>query len=306
MRMPRVKPDQSLTYFHVMTRTCQQAFNLDEKTCPGFKETCHQIISAMASIYHVQIFAWVYMDNHIHLALSVSKPDCCEEDIRTRYEKLQQHLKYPRPWRSWYLDRYYSRFTDLSRFMWEINMRIALAYNRRFQTKGHFWGGRFKSKVLENEDALLRVMAYIEQNPVKAKLCQVPSQYPYCSAGRAKRKLRAGKMTQPRVPAIGPFKKMSGRFRAECYVMWMDHQSRLLLGKVPLGQSPPEITAILLGERECEEWRKAFARGAPSDWRTQSYGSTEFERHIKQLERRRRQALDHQMYLKQQKQESGS
>ena len=253
-----------------MTRTCQQAFNLDQEHSPGFKETCRQIISEMAEIYHVDINSWVTMSNHVHLALSVRKPERNAADIQSRYERLQDHLKDPKPWRDWYVKKYYKRFTDLSWYMWEVNLRMAKAYNRLHKTSGHFWGGRFKSKVLEDEAALLRVMTYIEQNPVKAGMCEVPSDFPDCSAGWAKLELENDEAAIPKIPAVGPFKRVEGRERAMRYVAWMDYQTRVIIGGEFNVQPPAEIATLILPEDQIEVWRKDFEEGRPTDWRPES------------------------------------
>ncbi|CAM2063784.1 Transposase [Sulfidibacter corallicola] len=200
-RRPRIKPQQPVTRYHVMTRTAQQAFYLSDQWVPGFKDRCLQIIEAMADIYYVDLFAWVLMDNHYHLCIEVRRPDICAMDIQARYERLQEHKTSPRPWRTEYVDRYYRRFTDLSRFMAEINLRMTRAFNKACGTSGHMWGGRFKSKIIENDESMLRVMTYIEQNPVRAGICQRPSEYEWCSAGNCHQRLAMGRSTT--VPAVG-------------------------------------------------------------------------------------------------------
>lgn len=265
MRFPRIKPDSPETFFHVMTRTAQKAFYLSESNHPGFKQVVHRIIHSMAEVYYVQIFAWVYMDNHTHLALSVKKPELDAADVRARFEKLQAYNQQPQHWRHWYLRKTYQRFTDLSWFMWEINRRITVTYNKRQGTTGHFWGGRFKSKIIENERAPLRVMTYIEQNPVRAKLCERPSQYPWCSAGRAHQALEAQKA--PRVPAIDIFRKRNGEKRAWAYVFWMDHQADLINHPQRRRQAPPRgIIELCLKDKEVATWQRDFQEDKPSDW----------------------------------------
>ena len=284
-----------------MTRTCQQAYNLDEEFCPGFKETCHQIITDMSEIYHVDIHSWTIMSTHYHLAISIEKPECDLEDIRTRYERLQERLKQPKPWRDWYLQKYYKRFTDLSWVMWDINMRIALAYNLLHKTTGHFWGARFKSKILEDDAALLAVCLYIEQNPVKAGICELPSEFPYCSAARVKQELENDEESVPKTPAIGAFKKLEGRIRAWCYVQWVDYQTRVILGGEANIQPPEEIAELILPADKMEAWKKDFASGGPVNWRTQSYGSKEFEERIQKKELERQREFAHQQYLESRK-----
>ena len=275
MRMPRFKPNQPKTFFHVMTRTAQKAFYLAESYDAEMKPEVDRIIRSMAQVYYVEIFAWVLMDNHIHLALSVKKPEKDPEDIQARFLQLQDHLKHPKPWRECYLDRTYDRFTDLSWFMWEINRRIALAHNHKHESAGHFWGGRFKSKIIENEKALLKVMTYIEQNPVRAKLCQKPSEYRWCSAGATQNSIK--KELTTKVPAIDVFRNIASQDRANAYVLWMDRQAELILHPgQQTEQPPPDIHKICLNGIELAGWRTEFHEGTPSDWSSQAFGTAEF------------------------------
>jgi len=68
--------------------------------------------------------------------------------------------------------------------MKELNETIARYLNMRNQTRGHVWGDRFKSVLIENGRGLLACMAYVELNGVRAGLCSRPSEYRWCSVGR--------------------------------------------------------------------------------------------------------------------------
>ena len=88
----------------------------------------------------VTILAWCLMPTHYHLAL------------RTGRLPL---------WRSLRL----------------IQGRFALAHNRRHRTLGPLWQGRYKARLVEDQSALDRLIAYIHLNPVKAGLVRSPAAY---------------------------------------------------------------------------------------------------------------------------------
>jgi REP element-mobilizing transposase RayT len=203
-----------------MTRTAQKLYFLRRGS---FKQTLDSLIKTLASIYYVDLHAHSIMDNHYHLALSVNKPEKNAEDIKRRFEAYQALLKHPKTWNDDDLEKYYQRFTDLSKFMWELNRRSAVKFNTINDTAGHLWGGRFKSVLVEDEGALLNVINYIEQNAVRAGMVEKPSDYAFCTAGQIKRDLSQGK--SPKVPKIGWFRDIPGedRTRGRAYIAWHDY-----------------------------------------------------------------------------------
>ena len=69
---------------------------------------------------------------------------------------------------------YRKRLSDVSWFMKCLNEPIAKRANREDNCTGHFWEARFKSHGLPTEEALLSCMAYVDLNPVRAKMATTP------------------------------------------------------------------------------------------------------------------------------------
>ena len=75
-------------------------------------------------------------------------------------------------------ERYLSRMRDLSVFMRELKQRFTQWHNKRAKRKGPLWQDRFKSVVVQNSESALRtIAAYIDLNPVRAKLVADPKDY---------------------------------------------------------------------------------------------------------------------------------
>ena len=83
-------------------------------------------------------------------------------------------------------EKYARRMYNLSQFTKTLKERIAMVYNRERRREGSFWRGRFHSQLLE-DDAKVRalVAAFGDLAAVRAKAASSPSEYAWCSFGRA-------------------------------------------------------------------------------------------------------------------------
>ncbi len=95
--------------------------------------------------YAVDIHAWVFMTNHVHLLMTPHSADSISRCMQR-------------------LGRHYVRF-----------------FNHRYRRTGTLFEGRFKSSIVQNERYFLACQRYIELNPVRAGMVADPANYSWSS-----------------------------------------------------------------------------------------------------------------------------
>lgn len=70
---------------------------------------------------------------------------------------------------------------NLSIGMRQLNGVYAARFNRRHDRAGHLFEGRFKAYLVEKDAYALGVARYVVLNPVRARLCSHPGEWPWSS-----------------------------------------------------------------------------------------------------------------------------
>ena len=70
----------------------------------------------------------------------------------------------------------------VSDIMHSIKSYTAHFANELLERKGRFWAKEYFDRYIRDQRHFANTIAYIENNPVKAKLCKAPAQWPYSSA----------------------------------------------------------------------------------------------------------------------------
>jgi len=82
-------------------------------------------------------------------------------------------------------DKYLRRMWSLSSYMKALKQRFTQWYNGKHARKGGLWEDRFKSVLVEDGHAARVMSAYIDLNPVRAKMVKTPSDYTWCGWAQA-------------------------------------------------------------------------------------------------------------------------
>ena len=197
-RPNRIKLDGE-GFYHVIDRIAHREFLLRDERI----KTWLLDLMRMAAVFSgVDVCTYVFMDNHLHLCVHVPEAGEIDEQtvvervgalygephaaaLRTELERLRVAGMEADAVRM--LDRLRARMGDLSEFMKTFKQRVTQWYNRELGHEGTLWSGRFKSVLLEKDDAVRAVSNYIHCNPVRAKMVESAEDYRWSGLGAAAR-----------------------------------------------------------------------------------------------------------------------
>ena len=178
-------------YYHCISRCVRRAYlcGEDKYTEKSFEHRRQWVVERMhylASLFSIDICAYAIMSNHYHLVLHVdekSSENLNHEEVCERWCQLYSKPVLVERWQAdqtiseaenkaalAIIEGWRGRLADISWFMRCLNEFIARKANKEDECSGRFWEGRFKSQALLDEDALLTCMAYVDLNPVRAKM----------------------------------------------------------------------------------------------------------------------------------------
>lgn len=189
-------------YYHCIGRCVRRAFlcGFDEFSGNSFEHRRQWIvdrINHLTATFAIDVCAYAVMSNHYHLVLRLSpgKSTCwSQSEVIERWQNIYSGGELVRAYQSgeplseaerFALDSktelWRERLSDLSWFMRCLNEHIAVLANKEDECTGRFWEGRFKSQALLDEAALITCMAYVDLNPIRAKLAEQPETSNYTS-----------------------------------------------------------------------------------------------------------------------------
>ncbi|HNP35182.1 MAG TPA: transposase [Woeseiaceae bacterium] len=195
MTLPRsVQINPEFTpYYHCVSRCVRRAFLCGEDPVTGFnfEHRRHWIearILELAEIFAIDVCAYAVMNNHYHLVLRLNvnrQTVWTDNEVTMQWQRLHalpdnfdclDTLATQRQIAIWR-----ERLGSISWFMKSLNEPLARWANKEDGCKGRFWEGRFRSQALLDDAALLKCMAYVDLNPVRARIADTPEESNYTS-----------------------------------------------------------------------------------------------------------------------------
>jgi REP element-mobilizing transposase RayT len=190
-------------YYHCISRCVRRAFlcgkdKFSGKSFEHRRQWMVERLQFLTSIFTIDTCAYAIMSNHYHLVLHVNELESSEltdEEVCLRWSRLYSMPTLVSRWQAGtglsegellmvktVINKWRERLMDISWLMRSINEFIARKANKEDNCAGRFWEGRFKSQALLDENALITCMAYVDLNPIRAKMASSIERSEYTSA----------------------------------------------------------------------------------------------------------------------------
>lgn len=210
-------------YYHCVTRCVRRAFlcGTDNTTGQCFehrRQWLEDRILCLAQIFSIDVAAYAVMSNHYHVVLHINKIRSLawgDKEVCERWHRLFRGTLLTKKFLNGdtllaaemqtvkcKLVEWRQNLCSVSWFMRLINEPIARQANTEDGCTGKFWEARFKSQALCDEKALAACMAYVDLNPVRAKVADTLDTSAHTSISK-----RIKNLESPRnqLPSLMPF-----------------------------------------------------------------------------------------------------
>src|SRR5258708_4214069 len=182
--------------YHCISRCVRRAFlcgvdRFSGKNYDHRKQWIQDRLEFLAGQFGIDVLGFAVMSNHLHVVLR-NRPDLVaawtDEEVACRWWKLyplrrdddgqpaeptasELAMTASNPDR---LQEIRARLSSLSWFMRAVAEPIARSANREDHCTGRFWEGRYKCQPILDESALAACLAYVDLNPIRARMATTP------------------------------------------------------------------------------------------------------------------------------------
>ena len=180
-------------YYHCVSRCVRRAYLCgtgdDGRSFEHRRQWIEDKLLFLGSVFAIDICAFAVLSNHTHTVLHIDKNmalNWSADEVIERWHQLtkgnalsQRFILDPNSMCAAELDVIHrcvdlwrERLMDISWLMRFLNESIARMANKEDNCTGRFWEGRYKSQALLDEQALAACMAYVDLNPIRAKMAK--------------------------------------------------------------------------------------------------------------------------------------
>ena len=271
-------------HYHIVSRCVRRSWLCDRDRYSG-KDYNHRKAWLKSRLFHlaryfaVEVEAFAIMSNHFHLVLYYDPLACdswSDEEVAQRWTAAfpprvtdndpigrADRLQWQQQALLESADRLHAArrcLGSLSAFMKHLKQPIAWRANREDGCTGHFFEGRFYSGALLSENAVLAAMAYVDLNPVRAKIAKAIEQCRDSSIGARLKELentpaRLKKALVPLASGIGEVATRLSMTLAD----YIDHL-KILIPSKESSQSPDPQSRWFARVATIKKRQRAYGR----------------------------------------------
>lgn len=222
-RAKQICLEQTLWY-HCTTRCVRRAFlcGFDASIKRNFdhrRQWIEDRLLFLAEAFCIDIGAFAILSNHYHVVLRVDQPlaqSLTDEQVVDRWSLLYPNNPVIKLLKSneilteeqqkmamELISNWRNELANISRFMCLVNQYIARKSNIEDDCKGRFWECRFRCQAILDDQALLRTLAYVDLNPIRANMAKTPESSEHTSI---RRRLKNNRSTETSKSGLLPFR----------------------------------------------------------------------------------------------------
>jgi hypothetical protein len=204
--------------YHVISRCVRRAF-LCGDAAEHRRTWVRELIQQASASFAVEVLAYAVMSNHLHIVVRTDPARTLtwtDADVAARWSSAHPRLDADGSWVAWndtavsarardsaWVAQARRRLGSLSWFMKCVKERLSRRANRADGCTGAFWEGRFRSVPLLDQAAVIAAMAYVDLNPIRARLADRPETSAFTSVQERCRARQAARAAQA-VPTLLP------------------------------------------------------------------------------------------------------
>lgn len=132
----------NMSFYHIMVQGINKEYIFNKDED---KRQYLKFINKAKGEIDIYIISYCIMDNHVHILIKEDSIEC------------------------------------VSHFMHKVNTLYAMYFNKKYNRVGYVFRDRYKSQAIYSEKQLYTCINYIHNNPVKAGICKIASEYEYSS-----------------------------------------------------------------------------------------------------------------------------
>ena len=279
---------EATPYYHCVSRCVRRAFlcGFDPLTQVSYEHRRQWVedrLLWLGEIFAIDICAYAVMSNHVHLVLHINPRQSAQWSVREvvmRWYRLYKASPLSQRFLNGdafsfaeqqafgvLVEQWRETLTSISRFMAVLNEGIARQANAEDGCTGRFWEGRFKSQALLDEKALAACMAYVDLNPIRAKMAETPEASEHTSV---RKRIKSAQENHQQPKELFPFvgdthKTMSAGlpFQLSDYLELVDWSGRAIRedkSGVISAQQPFILSRLNITNRQWQKFTQHFER----------------------------------------------